>query len=243
MRIEPGMTVDSRNGKFGTLADVVVDPVRRQVTHLVVQPSRWWQEPRLIAAEAMTACDGHVTLSWPTGEIIIAPAVQGSSFPGSETGPPEHRGMDVGGVRVFAWPSALATDGLWSDRWSEPGPGAGYGRQPGTTTTTYDVIPRGTAEIRRASEVVGSDGRVVGHVHGLIMTRDFSITDVVIAHGHLWTHREITVPIDQVGSIETDELKMRVPRRSVLAFPSVHYHRHQALRRVGVDSIRHRPDE
>jgi hypothetical protein len=58
MRIEPGMTVDSRNGKFGTLADVVVDPVRRRVTHLVVQPSRWWQEPRPIAVEAMTVCEG-----------------------------------------------------------------------------------------------------------------------------------------------------------------------------------------
>jgi sporulation protein YlmC with PRC-barrel domain len=240
MRIEPGMTVDSRNGNFGTLADVVVDPVRRRLTHLVVQPSRWWQEPRLVTVEAMTACEGHVKLSWPTGEIINAPAMQESSFPGLESGPQDHRGMDVGVVRVFAWPSSPATDGLW---WSEPGSGPGYGSQPGTTTTTYDMMPKGTAEIRRASEVTGSDGRVVGHVYGLIMTPDFSITDVVIARGHLWTHREITVPIDHVGSIGTDELKMRVPRKTVLAFPSVHHHRRQALRRVEVDSIRRRPDE
>lgn len=187
----------------------------------------------------MTACEGHVKLSWPTGEIINAPAVQESSFPGLETAPHDRRGMDVGVVRVFAWPGCPAPDGLW---WSEPGSGSGCVDQRGTTTT-YDMIPKGTAEIRRASDVVGSDGRVIGHVNGLIMTPDFSITDVVLTRGHLWTRREITVPIDHVESIGTDELKVRLPRKAVLGFPSVPYDRHQALRRVGVDSIRRRPDE
>jgi uncharacterized protein YrrD len=215
MRIEPGMTAESADGEFGTVADVVVDPVRRRVTHLVVEPSGWLQGPRLIAVEALTAYEDHVKLSCTTQEIVDAPLMQETDLPGTD----HHEGMDVGVVRVFAWPYVPASEGLWREGWPAPIFDAEYGGQPGTTAT-YDLIPEGTKEIRRASDVVGSEGHVVGHVHGLITSPDFSITDLIIDRGHLWTHRVITVPIDAVESIETDVVRLRVPRKTVLTFSS-----------------------
>ena len=217
MRIEPGMTADSAEGEFGKVADVVVDPVRRRVTHVVVEPSGWWQGPRLIAIEALTSCgDGRVRLSSTTAEIIDAPLMQETDLPGSE----RQEGMDVGVVRVFAWPYVPASQGLLAAGWPGPAADADYGSRLGTAAT-YDLIPEGTKEIRGASEVVGSEGQVVGHVHGLITSPDFSITDLVIDRGHLWTHRVITVPIEAVESIETDVVRLRVPRKTVLTFSSV----------------------
>ena len=38
MRLELGSPVNCTDGPFGELADVVVDPTKRRVTHLVVDP-------------------------------------------------------------------------------------------------------------------------------------------------------------------------------------------------------------
>jgi uncharacterized protein YrrD len=223
MRIEPGMTADSADGEFGKVADVVVDPVRRRVTHVVVEPSGWWQGPRLIGVESLTAFDDRIKLSCTTAEIIDAPLMQETDLPGGDG----HEGMDVGVVRVFAWPYSPASEGLWGESWPGPAAGLDYGNRLGTTAT-YDLIPEGTKEIRRASDVVGSEGHVVGHVHGLITSPDFRITDLVIDRGHLWTHRVITIPIEAVESIDTDVVRLRVPRKTVLTFSSVPEQRHES---------------
>jgi uncharacterized protein YrrD len=236
MRIEPGMTADSADGEFGKVADVVIDPVRRRVTHVVVQPSQWWQGPRLVPVEELAVRGDHVRVSTSAAEIAGAPLMQETGFPGPDTSPHHHEGMDVGVVRVFAWPYSAASAGAWSDGWPAPGSSAGSGGDLGSMTT-YDMIPEGTAEIRRASDVVASDGDVVGHVRGMITSPDFSLTDLVIDRGHLWRHREITVPIGHVESIETDGVRLRVTRKTVLSLPSVPYH---WLRRVEVNDLRAR---
>jgi hypothetical protein len=47
----------------------------------------------------------------------------------------------------------------------------------------YDKIPPATAELRRASEVLSSDGHVIGHVDGFVVGPDQSITHLVLEHG------------------------------------------------------------
>ena len=217
MRIEAGMAADSTDGEFGEVADVIVDPVHRRVTHLVLQAKRRAHVPRLVPIAAVETCQDHVNLSWSTDEVLAAPLVQETDFLDSEAEPSP--GTDIGVVRVLGWPSYPLTDGLGGAGWWDPGiNGSGSLMTP---PATYDLIPEGTAEVRGSSAVLSSDGRVVGHVGGVVVSPDHSITHLVLARGHLWAHREITIPIRSVESIETDQVRLGVPQDVVGTFPSV----------------------
>lgn len=217
MRLDAGMAVESTDGVCGELADVVVDPVHRRVTHLVVKPRGLLEGTRLVPVDAVVSCDAHVMLSWSTAQILQATLVEETEFLQLESWPHQHDGWDVGVLRVFAWPYY-------------PSSGFDYGSTLDVglrgTVVTYDRVPEGTAEIRRASTVVSSDDHLVGHVDGLVLDPDHGITHIVLDHGHLWGHREITIPVDEVASVATDRVVLRVTRDAIGGFPSVPFHRH-----------------
>jgi uncharacterized protein YrrD len=211
------MPVESTDGVVGELAAVVIDPVRRRVTHIVVESSGHHDRARLIAMVAVVNCGDRVTLSWPTVRVSQAPHVEDTEF--LEFG---HRLLsndegDVGIVRVLGFP------------FYGSGPlDNGMGVNPGWTgslVARVDRLPPGTAEIRRASRVVSSDDHVVGRVDGFVIDPVNGISNVILERGHLWGHREITIPIRQVASVVSDEIHLRASREEIGRFPSVPFHR------------------
>jgi hypothetical protein len=94
----------------------------------------------------------------------------------------------------------------------------------------YDRIPAGTAEIRRESQVISRDDQVVGHVDGLVVAPDFAISHLVLDRGHLWGHREVTIPIDAVSAAKTDAVYLTLTRDQVTHLPNVRFHRHTTKR-------------
>lgn len=219
MRLNVGMPTSSTDGPWGELADIVIDPVRRRVTHLIVQPDGRHDQARLIPVEAVATCDERVTLVMSPTEIERSPTVQESDFlpMGSWPEPPD--GWDIGISRVLAWPYYGA--GLGLGMASEMGMDGLAG-----ATTTYDRIPPRTAEIRRTSQVISSDNHLVGHVDGFVVDIDHGITHLVLDHGHLWGHREVTIPIGEVTSVVSDVVHLRVAKDEIGSFPSIPFVRH-----------------
>ena len=93
-------------------------------------------------------------------------------------------------------------------------------------TTTYDRVPEGTIEVRRASEVLSSDGHKVGHVDGFLVDPTSKITHLVLEHGHLWGHRDITIPINDIQRASSDTVQLGVTRDVIGEYPSVPFRRH-----------------
>ena len=56
-------------------------------------------------------------------------------------------------------------------------------------TLSYDRIPMGEVEIRRASSVTSADGHHLGHVDGFVLDSEQQIAHLVLEHGHLWGRR------------------------------------------------------
>jgi len=162
MRLTGRTGVDAVDGPCGTVADIVVDPQHRRVTHLVVRPGGRHHAPRLVPIEAVTAFAERVTLSWTRAELDAAAPVPHASLLAFGDWPVQTDGRwDPGVAPPFSWtyfgqagPAALLTQ-------------AGLGRLAPFAPRSVDRIPSGTAEVRHASEVVSSDGRIVGHVGGL----------------------------------------------------------------------------
>jgi hypothetical protein len=80
---------------------------------------------------------------------------------------------------------------------------------------TYDRIPAGEVELRRASAVAAVDGRLLGHLDGFVVEGDGHITDLVLERGHLWGRSRLTVPMAAVGQLRTDEVALELTRAAV----------------------------
>jgi len=108
------------------------------------------------------------------------------------------------------------------------GPGYETGPQPDYdphVTVTYDRIPKGDVEIRRASEVTSADGHHLGKVDGFLVDDDDAITHFVLERGHLWGRREVTIPINAVTTVFTDAVTLTLTKDEVGELPSVRVHR------------------
>ena len=63
MRLELGSPVNCTDGPFGKLADIVVDPTKRRVTQLVVEPHDDHGKARLVPIELASAEEGERLLA------------------------------------------------------------------------------------------------------------------------------------------------------------------------------------
>ncbi len=227
MQVTIGMAVHASDGEWGEVGDVVVDPLAWRVTHLVVEPRHHHEDARLVPVEAIVSCADHVALAWSLEELTAAPLVQQSDFfvvrPDDGTG--ESHDQAVGTAAWPYFPSASEAPGLGGAY----GFGPGFGERsdgPRVVTTRIEKLPAGTIEIRRGAEVIASDDHVAGHVDGFVVDASGGISHLVLERGHLWGHREVTVPLSAIRSAGWNRIHLSVPRRSVARFPSVPFHRH-----------------
>ena len=107
--------------------------------------------------------------------------------------------------------------------------GAGYETLPVDydphVSVTYDRIPKGEVEVRRASDVTSADGHHLGKVDGFLVDDDDAITHFVLERGHLWGRREVTIPINAVAQVFTDAVTLTLTKDEVGELPSVRVHR------------------
>jgi hypothetical protein len=192
---------------------VVIEPAKRRVTHLVVEPHRLDGGARLVPIELAGPENGRgaaVLLRCTVEDAGRLPPVQEFAYLRLGESPANDPDWDVGIENVLTLPHSRGY--------------AGFGAEPmdfeANLSMTYDRIPKGEVEIRRASEVVSFDGHRVGHVDGFLVDGDDQITHLVLEHGHLWGRREVAVPIGSVSRVVTDSVALRLTKDEVGALPT-----------------------
>ena len=218
MRLDLGCPVRCSDGDFGELADVVIDPTTRRVTHLVVQPHDGAAKAVLVPVERARSADtpnAAITLDGTIAEISRLEAVRESAYLRLGEFPVEDPAWDLGIQKVLAMP-------YYQDLGGVSGVTAAYDEH---ITLIYDRVPKGEVELRRASAVRSSDGHHLGHVDGFVVDDDEHITHLVLERGHLWGKREIAIPIGAIAAIETDSALLSLTKDQVGAMNAVRVHR------------------
>jgi sporulation protein YlmC with PRC-barrel domain len=205
MRLELGSAVMCRDGRYGELADIVVDPITRRVTHLVVQPHHHQEQARLVSIELARALDEGLELDCSLADLDALKPVRESEYLRVGEFPADDPAWDVGIESVLALPVYQDLDSM----------GASIDPDP-HVMVNYDRIPKHEVEIRRASDVLSSDGHRVGHVDGFLISDD-DTADIVLEHGHLWGKREIVIPSTAVASVENDSVTLSLTKDEVEA--------------------------
>ena len=223
MRLEIGDRVRCTDGVYGELADIVIDPLEKRVTHLVVQPEQDEGARRLVPVQLAKARDEEqreLELECTLDKAQGFESVHEAAFLRLGETPAEDPDWDVGVKDVLALP--YYTDLGYS--------GMGVGPYPGEldspTTVHYDRVPKGEVEVRRASAVISADGHSLGEVDGFVVDADEHITHFVLERGHLWGRKEVTIPIGAVASVESDTVHVALTKDEVGALPAVRVGRH-----------------
>ena len=212
MRLSLGAPVYGVDGEIGVLADLVVDPRSRRVTHLVVEPRHHAALARLVPIELAIhedTDDARLKLLCSAQELRRLPEVHELSYDRLYNLPVEDPDWDVGIAEVLALPG-------------DDGPGL-LPEQPvmSPPPLIYDRIPKGEAELRRGSPVITADGRRVGRVAELVAGEGDRITALVVRRRWLQRPRRLTIPAGAVASVETDVVRLRVAKRELNATPGV----------------------
>jgi sporulation protein YlmC with PRC-barrel domain len=231
MRLELGCPVHCSDGSFGELADVVVDPRSRRVTHLVVAPHHRHRLARLVPAELARAGAGPrpvITVARTGEDLRALPTISEFAYLRFGEFPVEDPDWEIGIQNVLAQP--------YYDDVGYPGNPLNFDPH---VAIAYDRIPKGEVEIRRSSVVYSSDGAYLGHVDGFLVDRDDLITNLVLERGHLLGRREVTIPVGAVARVTMDSVTLELTKDQVERLPAVPVHRWTARllhpSRVGVD--------
>jgi sporulation protein YlmC with PRC-barrel domain len=221
VRLELGRPVNCTDGPFGELADIVIDPTNQRVTHLVVEPHGDHGQAKLVPIELADTDQTEssaISVRCSVEEAGQLEPVEEYAYIRLGDSPDLEPGWDVGVESVLAQPYYGYGGGVGIGYETVP---AGYDPH---VSMTYDRIPKGEVEIRRASEVTSADGHGLGKVDGFLVDDD-AITHFVLERGHLWGKREVTIPISAVARVHTDAVTLTLTKDEVGELPSVPVHR------------------
>ena len=218
MRLDLGSPIRCADDAFGELADVVIDPQTRRVTHLVVQPHHRDEQARLVPVERAQAgetSDATISLDCTVAQMNEFELVRESAYVRLGEVPVEDPDWDVGIDEPLVLPSPTGMGDFGT---------GGVDFDP-HVMLSYDRIPMGEVEIRRASSVTSADGHHLGHVDGFVLDSEQQIAHLVLEHGHLWGRREVVIPVSAVARVDTDAVVLTLSKDEVGTLPSARVHR------------------
>ena len=220
-----GGRVACRDGSCGELRRVVIDPVARAITHLVVEPRHRHEVGRVVPIDRVTSSTPEeIRLNMTMAQFeVLEEADETQLLPGA-VGEWGYEGDEMRSLPYFGlgMSSMGAVGGLEGVGMGSMGRGMGMGRRAHRPKVTQDRVPVGEVEIRRGDHVHATDGNV-GRVRGLIIDPgDHHVTHVLLDEGHLWGTKHVAIPISAVTRVD-DGVRVELTKDEVRDLPPVDF--------------------
>lgn len=212
-RFRIGAEVAGTDGTCGKLAGVIIDPVARALTHLIVKPGHHRGFGRLVPVQIVESDGDPIRLNCTVAQFLgldegeelnFLPIDDPTGYAGGQAYHSPHyellggAGVVGGGMRDVA-----------------------YGHRPQRDVIASDRVPVGEVEVRRGDPVHASDG-FIGSVAGLIVDpADLQVTHVLLAEGHLWGRKQVAIPIGAMTRRD-QEIRVDLTKQQIEALPPVH---------------------
>ena len=205
-----GSDVSCSDGACGELRRVVVDPVARSLTHLVVEGRHRQGTGHLVPIELVSSSGTEIVLSCTTSEFEALEDAEDTRFLRGAGG-----NWSYGQDQMFSHPFfGLGMGGVGT---GIGGVGMGLG---GSLPIVTDRVPLGEVEVRRGEPVQASDGSI-GRVQGLVIDpTDHHVTHFLLDEGHLWGKKRVAIPIGAVTGVE-DGVQLNLTKDQVRDLPAV----------------------
>jgi sporulation protein YlmC with PRC-barrel domain len=207
-----GAEVVCNDGALGELRRVVVDPIDRSITHLVVEaPHRRGTGHLVPVALVGSATEAEISLRCSASDFAALDGAEEVQFLPGATGTWNYQQSQM--MSLPYYPASVGLAGL--------GTGAGIiGMESAPHMVIHDRVPAGEVEVRRDEQVHATDGEI-GRVQGLVVDpRDHAVTHVLLQEGHLWGKRRVSIPISAVTAIK-DGIRLDLSKQQIEDLPAV----------------------
>jgi sporulation protein YlmC with PRC-barrel domain len=209
-----GAEITCEDGICGDLRRVVVDPIKRAITHLVVEPKHKRNLGHLVPIKLVDATTNELRLRCTMAQFDALEDAEETQF---LTGPPGQWGY---GQNQMLFLPYFGLGGMGMGMEMGGIGGMGMGLPAGPQSITYDKVPEGEVEVRRGQQVEATDGPI-GRVRGLVVDpADYHVTHVLLEEGHLWAEKEIAIPISAVSGVD-DGVMLSLTKKEVRDLPPV----------------------
>jgi uncharacterized membrane protein/sporulation protein YlmC with PRC-barrel domain len=192
--------VECADGTCGESVTVIVNPVTRKVTHVVVQDqSLSPSNQRLVPMDqVLETTSDLVRLRCTQDELAAMVPFVETHFIKSEPAPVDYSADYVTYILPYALPA-----------------------EPTYIPVEEERIPLGHLAVRRGTIVEATDG-YVGRVGELLVDPEGEqITHLVLQEGHLWGKKEITLPLAAIDHVSEDTVYLKLDKQSVELLPVI----------------------
>jgi sporulation protein YlmC with PRC-barrel domain len=186
------------DGECGKSTAVVVNPVSKEVTHLVVAHE---YGDYMVPLSYVTESDHeHITLNCTSQELAKFPPFEDVEFVGDPDAP---------FMLYDEWAAPYVTTYPMESEFMEK-----------------ELVPPGELAVRRGDPVYATDGHV-GEVGEFVVDSESGhISHVVLKKGHLWGKREVTLGMSLIDKVEEGGVYLNIDKKGVEALPAVKIKRH-----------------
>ncbi len=198
MEIPINVRVYCADGDCGRSTRLIVNPVTRAVTHLVVRERDEPHTERLVALKWIDRTTLDMILLSCTRERLskMSPFVVTrflrEALPDYEHPAESH----------VAWPYRVSYDVK-------------------TVQVQERRVPPHELEVTPGTRVRATDGEI-GHVNEfLVDPQDSHITHLVLREGRLWGQKDVAIPISEIQHFDGEAIKLKLDKRGVGALPAI----------------------
>jgi sporulation protein YlmC with PRC-barrel domain len=209
-----GADASCSDGACGHVSRIIVNPVARSVTYVVVGQKHQNDSGRLVPVDLVDAATGQLRLRCTLAEFeALRPAQETEVVPDLDPTGHQHSPPPSVNFLPMSLVALLSPGALRGDR--RPS------RPQAPQKVTVDSVPSGEVDIRRELTVCATDGEI-GHVQGLIVEPGgHHVTHVLLHEGHSWGRKEVAIPIGAVTKIGTLLIRLSLTKHQVKNLPSV----------------------
>ena len=203
MDIPINAKVECQNHECGKTTCVIVNPIKKVITHVVVQEKGFMGSERLVPLDQIIeATEDRLILRCSRNDLSNFRLFHSGHYIGAEKG-----FLDYDSNDYYLHPY-LTTEFEGSFH-SIP------------VNDDQELIPANELGIHRGSIVHATDGKV-GQVDEFIISPvDDKISHLVLREGHVWGRRLVTIPIGEVDRIETDDVHLKLSKKEIEKLPVI----------------------
>ncbi len=199
-----GTEVTCDDGVLGELKRVVVDPIARTITHLVVEPPHRRGTGHLVPVGLVSsASEREIRLRCTESEFSALEEAEEIRFIPGASG-----AWDYPRSQMHTLPYYTLSGGM------------GMGMGAGPHEVISELTPAGDVDVRRGESVEATDGEI-GRVQGLVVDPgDHSVTHFLLEEGHMWGKKRVAIPITAVTGVDGG-VRLRLSKREIEDLPAV----------------------
>lgn len=208
MDIPINAEVFCQDNECGKTTCVIIKPIEKLVTHIVVKEKGFIGIERLIPIEKILESSAdQIILSCSVNEFYqFEPFMESRYIRG------EDPSIEYEQEHYYYHPHVT------------PDVDENFEYEP--MIEQIECIPPDQLAIHRGADVKATDGKVGEVGEFLVNPVDKRISHLVLKEGHLWNQKLVTIPLSEIDHLETDLVYIKLSKQEIGSLPEIPVERH-----------------